>query len=106
MNARVTTLQWREGQEGVEETIRILRESILPEAHQQLGFKEFIVLCDQVAGKILVITLWETQAALEANEASGYYQEQIDKLTSLFPFFASPPYRHVYEVVIRAQDGL
>jgi heme-degrading monooxygenase HmoA len=105
MNARVTTLQWRKGQEGVEETIGILRESILPEAQQQLGFKEFIVLRDQVAGKILVITLWETLTDLEANEANGYYQEQINKLASLFPLYASPPYRHVYEVIIHAQTG-
>ena len=106
MYARVTNLEWRGGQEqeGVEETIRILRESILPEAQQQHGFKDFLVLRDQAAGKILVITLWETQAALEANEASGSYQEQVDKLASLFPLYATPPYRHVYEVVIHAQE--
>jgi heme-degrading monooxygenase HmoA len=106
MYARVTVLEWKQGQEqeGVEETIRILRESILPETRQQHGFKDFLVLHDQVAGKILVITLWETQAALEANEASGYYHEQIDKLASFFPLYATPPYRHVYEVIVHAQE--
>jgi heme-degrading monooxygenase HmoA len=104
MYARVTVLEWKEGQEreGVEETIHILRESVLPEARKQHGFKDFLVLRDQAAGSILVITLWETQADLEANEASGYYHKQLEKLTSLFPFYATLPYRHVYEVVVHA----
>jgi heme-degrading monooxygenase HmoA len=104
MYARVTVLKWKEGQEqkGMEESIGILRESILPQARQQHGFKDFLVLRDQVAGEILVITLWETQAALEANESDGYYYKQIDKLASFFLFYATPPYRHVYEVIVHS----
>lgn len=103
MYARVTVLEWKTGErrEGIDETLQILHDSIVPVAKQQPGFKGFLGLLDRTGGKGIAITLWETEADLEAGESSGYYREQLAKLEHLSHLYALPPYREVYEVVIQ-----
>ena len=43
----------------------------------------------------MAITYWASEADLKANEASGYYQEQVAKFGALL---AAQPVREVYEV--------
>lgn len=103
MYARVTTLQWQIGKkiETMDEAIHIVKESIVPAARQQPGFKGFLTLADRRGGKLILLTLWETEAALKAGEASGYYHEQIAKFAHLSQLYVTPPYREVYELVIQ-----
>ena len=77
MNARVVTFQLHPGK--TEEAVRIYRDSIVPAAKQQQGFKGARLLTDSNTGKGISISLWETEADLKAGETSGYYQEQINK---------------------------
>ncbi len=93
MYARVVTSQLKPG--AIDEWIAILRDSIVPAAKQQKGFKGFIVLADRSANKGIAYSMWETEADLKATEASNFYQEQIAKLSGVM---AMPPTRELYEL--------
>ena len=96
MHARVTTGTVR--LEQLDEFIQSLRESLIPAAERQQGYREFLLLTDRASGRVVGITLWETEQDLRASEeAGGYYHEQLAKLA---PFFASPPSRDAYEVAL------
>ncbi len=103
MYVRVTTLHWQIGKkiETMEKAIRLVEESILPSARQQPGFKGFLTLADRREGKLILLTIWETEEALRAGEASGYYSEQIAKFAHLSHLSVTPPYRDVYELVMQ-----
>lgn len=81
MYARVTTIRVREGK--VEEAIAIGRGSIAPLAKEQPGFEGLLALTDHDDGEVVFISLWETEDALKAGEDSGYYEDQIGKLSSV-----------------------
>lgn len=102
MYVRVTTLQWQIGKkiESMDEAIHIVKESIVPVARQQPGFRGFMTLADRRGGKLILLTLWETEAELKSGEASGYYREQIAKFALLSQLYVTPPYREVYELII------
>jgi hypothetical protein len=54
---------------------------------------------DRERGRGIGYSMWDSQAALSANEASGNYQQQIGKLGAVL---ASPPLREVYELIVVA----
>ncbi len=96
MYARVTHTVTRPDfrQQGLE----IFRDSVVPAAQQQKGYKGSLLLNDWDTGKAISITLWETEEDLKACEASGYYQEQLAKYKDAF---TAPPVREQYEVGVR-----
>ncbi|MFQ6050638.1 MAG: antibiotic biosynthesis monooxygenase family protein [Candidatus Hydrothermarchaeota archaeon] len=96
MHARVVTVQIQPGK--MEETISLYRDSVVPAAKQQQGFKGALLLTDSNTGKALSIVLWETEADMKVTEASGYFQEQIAKFAALF---AAPPVTEHYEVRVQ-----
>ena len=96
MQARVTTSVIQPGK--TDEAIRILRDSIVPAAKQQKGFKGYLGLTDSNMDKSISITVWETEADMKAVEANGYYQEQMAKVAQLL---AGPPTMEHYEVIVR-----
>jgi len=55
-------------------------------------------LLDRSTGKVVTITLWETEANLVAGETSGYFQEQLGKVAHLL---ATQVVREVYEVSVQ-----
>jgi heme-degrading monooxygenase HmoA len=93
MYARATTAQVQPGK--MDELVRILLDSVLPAARQQHGYKGGLVLTNADTGKAEIIALWETEADMAAGEASGYYREQVAKVTHTL---AGPPGREVYTV--------
>ena len=62
MNARVSTRQIQSGQ--MDEVVRILRDHALPIVKERNGFKGGLVLADRSAGKLMTISLWESEADL------------------------------------------
>jgi len=96
MHARVVTVQIQPGK--IDEAVSIYRDSVMPAAKQQKGFKGAFLLTDRNTGKGVSVALWETEADLKAGEASGYYQEQIAKFGGVF---AGPPAREHYEVSVQ-----
>jgi heme-degrading monooxygenase HmoA len=95
MHARVTIGQMLLAK--LDEAITIYRDSVVPAAKQQKGFKGLYVLTDRKTGKGLTIALWETEADMMAGENSGYYQQQVAKFKGLL---SAPPVREAYEVTV------
>jgi len=96
MFARLTTLQFKV--EGVDEAIKIYKESIIPVTKSQKGYQGLYFFLDRETGKGASITLWETEEDAIANEKNRYYQEQIVKHMHLY---AKPPIRERYEVIFK-----
>jgi hypothetical protein len=66
MFARVTTFEGPADQ--LDEGTRYTRESVLPTARRDAGWKGVISLIDRGTGKALTITLWETEDTMRATE--------------------------------------
>ena len=69
MFARMTTLEGPPDQ--VDEGLRYVREQVLPLMQQQEGFKGFIALGDRLGGKVIGVSLWESEQAMHASEEAG-----------------------------------
>ena len=81
-----------------DEIVQVIRDSVLPVAKQQPGFKGYFALTDASTGKGITVSLWETEANLRAGEASGYVREQLAKVAR---FFTSAPVQEIYEVAFQ-----
>lgn len=93
MYARTTTIQAQPGK--IEEAIGIARDSIVPRAKEQQGFKGLLALASTDDEEIILISLWETEDDMDASEENGYYEDQIGKLSSVF---VGRALREAYEV--------
>jgi heme-degrading monooxygenase HmoA len=80
------------------EQAEMIAASIFTAARQQKGFKG-VSFCLDGKGEGVFLSLWESKEALEANEASGYYKEQVAKLKD---DLTRPTTRHIGEV--KAQE--
>ena len=72
----------------------VIAASIVTAARKQKGFKG-VSFCLDPKGEAFFLSLWESKEAMQANEASGYYKEQVDKLKDVL---TKPTTRHVGEV--------
>jgi heme-degrading monooxygenase HmoA len=94
MHARLMTSQLQ--LDKLEEASQLYRESILPEVRQLLGFKGRMVLVDRSKGKVITLTLWESEAdALASGEGTAFMQATFAQFA---PFYAAPPVIEIYEV--------
>jgi len=82
----------------IDETIKVMRDSILPMARKQKGFKGLFFLTNRMTSKHIVITMWNTEADLRAEESSGFYHEQVAKKAQLL---AGPAIMEDYEVSVQ-----
>lgn len=98
MHARVVTIQLQPGMTG--RAVGMFEQAVIPAAKQQHGFQGGFLLADRGAGKLLAISLWETEADLLTSETNGYYQEQIAKLAGV-GVFGGPPFRESFEVSVQ-----
>lgn len=98
MYAQVVRVQLQSGK--ADEAVSIFRESVLPVAQQQQGFRHAYLLIDREADRGMGVSLWETEADVAALASSGFYQEQMAKLADVI---AAPPEREVYEVAFEGQ---
>ncbi len=94
--ARVLTATAHPGK--TDEGVQIVRDSLLPVTRRQPGFKGGLVLTDRSQNKVIALTLWETEADLNASESSGYLQEQLGKVAHVL---ATQVVREVYEVTVQ-----
>ncbi|MBI4787624.1 MAG: antibiotic biosynthesis monooxygenase [Chloroflexi bacterium] len=97
MYARIATVQIQPGK--LDEAVRIFQDSVVPAAKRQKGFKSIMLMTDRNTGKGVSVAVWETEADMKANEASGYLQEQFAKFGALF---AAPPVVERYELAAQA----
>ena len=78
MFARVSTFEGPPNQ--MDEALRQVREQVLPRIRQHDGYSGFIALGDRQSGKVMGITLWESERAMQASEeeASRLRQESAE----------------------------
>lgn len=69
MFARASTLEGPPDQ--LDEGLRYVREQVLPLLQQQDGFKGFIAFGDRQSGKLIGVSLWESEQAMRASEEVG-----------------------------------
>jgi heme-degrading monooxygenase HmoA len=69
MHARVSIFEGSPDQ--IDDSLRQVREQVLPRAREMDGFKGLIALGDRQSGKTLGITLWESEEAMRASEEAA-----------------------------------
>jgi heme-degrading monooxygenase HmoA len=69
LHARMSTLEGPPDE--IDDLLREIREHVLPLLQQQDGFKGFITLEDRQSGKLIGITFWESEQAMQASEEVG-----------------------------------
>jgi len=94
--ARMITFQ--EGQGMINSVISITQDSLVTVAKRPAGFRGGIALTDR-GGKIIGLTLWETESDMVSGENDGYLQGQVGSLEDLV---ADTSIRRHFEVSIQA----
>ncbi len=95
MFARVSIIEG--SPEGIDESIRLMRETVMPEARKMQGFKDSYLLVDRKTGKQMGIALWETEADLNAStEAANRLRAQFVQAAT-----AQTPKVEIYEVAVQ-----
>jgi heme-degrading monooxygenase HmoA len=69
MHARMSTLEGPSDE--MDEGLRDVKEHVLPLLRQQDGFKGFIALGNRQSGKLIGITFWESEQAMQSSEEVG-----------------------------------
>jgi hypothetical protein len=69
MHARMSTLEGPP--ERMDKGLRQVREHVLPLLQQQEGFKGFIAFGDRQSGKLIGVSFWESEQAMQASEEVG-----------------------------------
>ena len=95
MFARMTTIKVRIDK--IDEALDIYRESMVPAAKEQKGFRRLNLFMNRETGKAVAVALWDSEEDAIASEQSHYYQEQLVKLMHLY---TANPTREGFEVVI------
>lgn len=93
MFARCVTMQGHP--ETMDQAQKIFADSVIPAARQQPGFQGALFLIDPATGKGMSVTMWATEADMQAGESSGFLQAQIAKFG---PLLVSPPTRELFVV--------
>ena len=93
MFARLTTGQVKKDK--LDEFLKVYRESIIPAAETQKGIGGDYCLTNRETGRFVIISFWDSEEEAIANEQSGYYQEQVDKIKHLL---TELPIHERYEV--------
>ena len=96
MYVRVVTAPVKPG--AMSEGIRIYEDSIVPAMKEQAGFMGTTFLVNETENRVISISQWETEANMQASEASGYLQAQIAKVAALV---TAPPTNEHYEVAVQ-----
>ena len=98
MVARVTVAEIDPVRQNPRRAIERFETALIPALREQDGYEGCYVLLSE-EGKALVITLWSSEEAAHASNVSGFYQSQIEKLSDVV-FYRATPGREAYEVVV------
>jgi len=80
--------------ERLDSAVQLWRETVLPSARRQQGFRGVRLVIDRTGGRIATMALWESEAAFQATVE--WNKEQVARFAE---FFSSPPDIGGYEVV-------
>lgn len=73
MHARMSTFQAAKGLDDadVAQAVKQAEEQILPAAREMDGFRGIVYLAERETGRSISVTLWESEAALQASEEAA-----------------------------------
>jgi heme-degrading monooxygenase HmoA len=74
MHARLSTLQLDASR--VDDAVGRLEQEIVPELEQANGFKGFTAMVDRQSGKIVGVSFWESEQAMQEAEELGQSARQ------------------------------
>ena len=94
MFAGVSTIQGKPEQ--IEAGIRNYREQVLPAAKKMAGFKGAFLLVDRKSGKVVGITLWDSEKDMQASSATA---DRLRAQGAKTAAASKPPLVETYEVV-------
>jgi len=97
MFARFTIVQVKV--DAVDEVIKLYKDSVVPAAKSQKGYRGANLFTDPKTGKGYSISLWDSEEDAIANDKSGYYQEQVGKFAK---YMTAPPVQEGYDVSVKA----
>ena len=63
----------------------LVRESLLPAVTRQQGYLRGLLLVDRATGQVMAVSVWETEADLQAAEPSGAYRGVLGMLLGVVP---------------------
>ena len=86
MHIRISTL--RLPPENISRIERLIEQSVLPAARREQGFHSLIASSSLEEGKMVVITLWDSEELMRRTEEGEYFQEQLSKAISML---SGPP---------------
>lgn len=93
MHARSGTLYPRSGH--FDHVLTILRDTVAPAVRHQPGCSGMLIMNNRQAGRIVGITLWESEAQMLASAEGEYLQEQVSRVIA---YLRKPPEFEEYEL--------
>ena len=102
MHGRVVSVQVEPAKLG--EAVELYRDSVVPAAKDQDGFRGAVLLTDPESGNAISVTLWDSEEDLIRGQESGFYQDQLAKFAD---YLIRIPDQQGYEIsVMSLTDGL
>ena len=96
MHARINIAEWNP--QKMKEAVRLTEETIIPAYQKQQGFRGYLLLTEHGSERAIAITMWETEADMEASAAVA--RAMIPKLKDIL---RGPPETTTYEVLFSIQ---
>lgn len=96
MIARVVRFQV--AQDKLDKNIQTFRESVVPAAKLQKGYRSGYLLVDRKTGNCISIAFWDREEDAIADEKSGQYQKRVDLGKK---YYAATPVRELYELAFQ-----
>ena len=102
MHGRVVSVQVEPAKLG--EAVELYRDSVVPAAKDQDGFRGAVLLTDPESGNAISVTLWDSEEDLIRGQESGFYQDQLAKFAD---YLIRIPDQQGYEIsVMSLTDGI
>jgi heme-degrading monooxygenase HmoA len=77
--------------------LRYMRDTVTLAAQREPGFNGIVVMNDRKAGKVVGITLWESEAEMLTSAEGEYLQEQTSRIIG---HLRRPPGFENYEIEV------
>jgi heme-degrading monooxygenase HmoA len=95
MFSRVNTIEGKP--ERVDEVARYFRDQVIPAFKKMQGFKNAYFLVDRKTGRVVAITMWETEKDMQSSTAGvSPFRSQAVKIAGA----AQTPKVEIYEVAV------
>ena len=97
MHARMTVAHAQP--ERFDEAVAAVQEAFLPAAQERPGYRGFLLLTDRATRQLIGISVWDTEADLDASGGGGGYYRQ--RMADFVGLLAEPPTTTTHEVAVR-----